>query len=244
MKNIFAIISFALALIFLCSCTETDCLEGNSNLVYIPYSDLGEYNKIVLNLPGAIIFNNAVSDTNLLLTVDDNLQNEVSIRVENGTLFIESANDRDICPSRLRFNINKTQMINSFEMNGSGSFFVEDSLSIDSFDGIINGSGKIELEYVEADNLSYAINGSGEISNAGICQNLEISINGSGEYNMFDLESTICDASIIGNGTIDIFVIDELNAEIIGSGLIRYQGDPVTVNTNIEGSGRIEKYEQ
>lgn len=242
-KKITLILTAFAAFAAFISCTETDCIEGSRTLAYIPYNDLAPFNKIVLELPGSVVFESAASDTNLLITADDNIMQYVDIRVENSTLFISSTDDGvSLCPSRLRFNVFSTDELNSVDITGSGSFYTEDSLAANDFYINITGSGKTDIENLETSGLTCNITGSGQIVASGTADELISTITGSGEIDLLEMLVKKANVTIEGSGNYDLWISDELTAAIIGSGTIIYKGSP-TINSNITGSGVIKQYD-
>ena len=243
MKKITLILTALAALAAFNSCTDTDCIEGSRTLAYTPYTDLAPFNKIVLELPGSVVFESAASDTNLLVTADDNIMQYVDIRVENSTLFISSTDDDiSLCPSRLRFNVFSTEELNSVDILGSGSFYTEDSLAASDFYISITGSGKTDIENLETSDFTCNITGSGQIVASGTADELASTITGSGEIDLFDMLIKNANVTIEGSGNYDLWVSDELTAAIIGSGTIIYKGAP-TISSNISGSGVIKQHD-
>lgn len=238
--KILHILAISLFAILFFSCTETDCIEGSRNLNTKFYTNLPEFENILLNVPCAIVFEAMQSDTTITMTSDDNIEQYIDISVSNGTLIIDKNTDNSLCPSRLRFNVNSMAQLKLIEINGAGSFYSADSLNYDELSLLTNGSGKADFAYITANKINFNIVGSGEYSAKGVADNAEFIIDGSGKINMQDLETNNCNAKIIGDGLIQVWANDSLNAEIYGSGKITYIGDP-KLTSKIEGSGVIEK---
>jgi hypothetical protein len=115
-----------------------------------------------------------------------------------------------------------TQSLNNIEVNGSGNINIKDSL--------------------KTDNLKVEINGSGNVySYPNYFQNLTLDINGSGNINMRQATGKYVRAEVSGSGDIEITVEEKLDAQISGSGQIKYWGNPSTVLTDISGSGKVRK---
>jgi hypothetical protein len=86
---------------------------------------------------------------------------------------------------------------------------------------LLDGSGNVQLRqncvYV---NAVYKVNGLG---------------------NLPAVQISIVDVDVNGSGNIDVYCTQKLKARIQGSGDINYWGNPVNVDLNISGSGRIRK---
>lgn len=238
--KILQLLAFTFLALLIFSCTETDCIEGSRNLSTKIYSELPDFDRIIMNVPGAIVFDVAQSDTAILMTCDDNIEQYIEIAIANGILIIDKNTDNSLCPSRLRFNIYSAAQLKGIEINGAGSFYSDDSLNLDELTLFTNGSGKADFAYLTANKLIFQINGSGEYSAAGTAKSAAYIIEGSGKIDMQNTETNYCTAKIYGDGIIQVWANDTLNAEIYGSGKISYIGDPV-LYSKIEGSGVIQK---
>jgi hypothetical protein len=109
---------------------------------------------------------------------------------------------------------------------------------------ILNGSGDINFgSGFNGTELSSEINGSGTIySGNGKFVNLRVKINGSGNADLEKLVSDNAEATINGSGTIRVLSFKSLKGKIAGSGTIHYSGNPLIVETEVNGSGRLVKH--
>ena len=105
----------------------------------------------------------------------------------------------------------------------------------------INGSGAISIVGATAEELALVINGSGDIHANGEVTELRARINGSGNVYAADLQAKKVMVILNGSGDADIHVINDLTIKMNGSGGVSYSGTPSTVNSSLNGSGRIRK---
>jgi len=146
------------------------------------------------------------------------------------------------------------------EVRGSGDISqTGGTLTGDSFDVRIAGSGDIQLDLKTADlsltiegsgdmslraatdEIDTRINGSGTISIAGETQKLNVSVNGSGDFKGFDLYAQDANVIVDGSGDINVYVTEALTGSIDGSGDITYDGDPDSVDISDNGSGDVHQ---
>lgn len=106
---------------------------------------------------------------------------------------------------------------------------------------VLSGSGLVRISNVSADQFALSLDGSGSVAASGTAQRLKGSISGAGDFTLFDLICQDADVAIDGKGTIQLTVRSSLRASISGVGKVRYRGDPKKVDTEISGSGSIEK---
>jgi hypothetical protein len=87
------------------------------------------------------------------------------------------------------------------------------------------------------------IEGSGNVksSAAATTQSLNCNITGSGDIDLLKISSQNADCTITGSGDISVAVSNSLKASIVGSGDIKYLGNPPILNTSITGSGNVIK---
>src|SRR5579859_27291 len=105
---------------------------------------------------------------------------------------------------------------------------------------VTDGSGKITINALAANNLGVAINGSGSVTLNGKADALAITVSGSGDFDGGKLASKTAMVNDSGSGNVLIQVSDMLNATLSGSGSVRYIGNP-TVNSTLNGSGSVGK---
>jgi hypothetical protein len=137
------------------------------------------------------------------VTIDGNLQNLIRIRLDKDTLVIDSTgswttgNQPVVHVALAR--------LRRLDLSGSASAIV---------DGL---TGK--------DQLLTSLE-SGELEIRGELNVLDLSINGSGDARLPDLSVGTATVTINGSGQAYVNVSGSLDANISGSGIIRYRGDP------------------
>jgi hypothetical protein len=106
-------------------------------------------------------------------------------------------------------------------------------------EAVISGSGKIIASGVAAKELEAHIGGSGDIRISGSSDSLKASISGSGGIDATKLPVAAADASVTGSGSIKIVATQSLHARVIGSGDVRYGGNPPEIRKQVTGSGSV-----
>lgn len=151
--------------------------------------------------------------------------------------------EEDVLP-KLRTEVKNNRLIIGPEPHTSISTHkpVNYKLTVKDLDALkMAGSGSIEAEDVDTDNLAVTINGAGEVKMAGRADSQDVDISGSGDYQASDLESKDVTIDVGGSGSAVVNVSDELDAKVSGSGSVEYIGDP-TVNEDVSGSGRVREH--
>ena len=102
----------------------------------------------------------------------------------------------------------------------------------------VHGSSDLVLGHLSGDELSVAIEGSGDIEAAGSVGHLVATIEGSGDADLRDLEARTATVTIEGSGDAKVNVKDQLDVTVHGSGDVSYRGNP-RISQSVAGSGDI-----
>lgn len=125
------------------------------------------------------------------------------------------------------------------DVSGSGNIDLKGTCK--SFNSDVSGSGKVILALRASGNADFGVSGSGKIEASGSASRVKTSISGSGKILAANLETNSCEVRITGSGDVEINVKNELDANITGSGSVRYKGNPSKVNSHSAGSGHVRK---
>lgn len=181
----------------------------------------------------ANFYNVSVSgSTNVIITRGDNFEVKVKAyeniipyletKVQDGTLLIAFKENSNISNDNSEVFITMPSL-NSVATSGSGN---------------ISSTG----EFLGSGNFKASTSGSGDISiGGGTAGNFQINISGSGDVKSFGFTAQQTVVNIEGSGNAEVTVLQNLNADIKGSGNVYYKGNPPTVNSKISGSGQVIK---
>ena len=104
----------------------------------------------------------------------------------------------------------------------------------------VSGSGDVEAEGINTDELVVTISGTGDVEISGEADSQNVDVSGSGDYQAEALESREASVDVGGSGSATVNVSDELDAEVSGSGSIEYIGEP-TVRQDVSGAGEVSE---
>jgi hypothetical protein len=174
----------------------------------------------------------------LLVTLDSNLLGDFETRVVGDKLLI------GFKPGSFVMKLKKCEIdvtipeLTGIEFRGSGKVLV-DAFSGKDLAVVKSGSGRIsgELKY---ETVKLDIEGSGIAEFRGSAAELDIRFEGAGAIRASDLVSRVGQVSVKGSGAVDVKVDEELSASLVGSGHIRYWGNP-RVRQNVSGAGSVRK---
>ncbi|WP_299336168.1 head GIN domain-containing protein [uncultured Psychroserpens sp.] len=183
----------------------------------------------------------AGTEGQLTLEGESNLLQYIVTEVKNGSLHIKTEKGKNISPSR-----NKTikitipfEDIDKVSLSGSGDLWNEDTITSNSLDVSLSGSGDVVLD-VQTKNVSGKVTGSGDMTLKGSTTDLRAGVTGSGDFHGFNLQATNTDVSVTGSGDAAVVCNGNLKARVTGSGDIEYRGNPKNKDTKVSGSGSID----
>jgi len=191
--------------------------------------DVDMLTRVTLNGSGAIRSGELIASK---LDFDLNGSGDVliaAVKSKNTTLDLDGSGE-------YRLNSIMTAQF-ELSLDGSGDIVIKEAL-VQTASIEIDGSGKLRMTDVVADTLDMKIDGSGDSTLMGEVNHQAIAIHGSGSYDAGGLQSRGTTARIVGSGDSKIWVTDELDITITGSGGIAYRGNPAVTQTNT-GSGDI-----
>jgi hypothetical protein len=125
------------------------------------------------------------------------------------------------------------------DVSGSGNIELEGKCK--NFNSDVSGSGKVIMSLTASGDAEFGVSGSGKIEASGSASRVKTSISGSGKVLAGNLETNSCEVRITGSGDVEINVKNELDANITGSGSVRYKGNPSKINSHSSGSGHVRK---
>lgn len=123
-------------------------------------------------------------------------------------------------------------------ISGSGEIRNDNALLDGNFTAKISGSGRIELEGLDAQSVETQISGSGNITAGGQAQSLHTRTSGSGDIHAFNLLVQDGDVDVSGSGKTEINASQNLTIDISGSGDVYYKNTPA-IDVEISGSGHV-----
>jgi hypothetical protein len=151
--------------------------------------------------------------------------------------------EEDVLP-KIRTEVENKRLIISPERNTSINTIkpINYKLTVKDLNTLeVSGSGDVEAEDINTDELAVTIGGAGDVEIRGSADSQEVEISGSGEYKAGDLESKEATIDVRGSGLATVNVSDELEAEVSGSGSVEYIGDPM-VQQEVSGAGEVRKH--
>jgi hypothetical protein len=223
-------------LIFLTSCVIIP-MVGNGNIVESERT-VSSFEKIDSGGSAEVRFHLS-QEYRVVVTTDSNLQKIVKINTRNNVLSIGTKNGHSYSFTKWIVDV-YCPTLTGISISGSGSFRSTDKITVSTFELTVSGSGKIDGP-IECEAFSATISGSGKINLSGNSKESNITISGSGELNANNFIVKNSTILVTGSGEGNIYVTKYFKANISGSGTINYRGNPQQVESNITGSGKLNK---
>ncbi|MHC4956343.1 MAG: head GIN domain-containing protein, partial [Planctomycetota bacterium] len=172
----------------------------------------------------------------LTIEADDNLLPLIRSRVEGRRLIVgpDNVTLRPSRPIRIVLRLKRLQALALVGRMDARSASIE----AERLDIVISGSGSVAVQDLEADTLEVVISGSGTVLLAGNVRHQSLNVSGSGGYESSGLKSRAARLRVGGSGNAKVWVTDELDAAISGSGTIGYYGRPNSTQ-KVSGSGEV-----
>lgn len=236
--NLVAAVVVMLAAVVLAGCSDGNGdrrVLGSGHLVE-QSRDTSDVNAVELRGRGRMTVEIGSSES-LSISAEDNLLSLITSEVVDGRLIVDV--DPAIDPTeQLEFQVTVMELF-VVTVAGSGSV-VTSGLDAGTFEISVSGSGEVDAGMLSVDRLKASISGSGHIEVEGTAGNLEVSVRGSGHFAGSGLEATAASISVSGSGMATVDVVDELEADVSGSGTIEYLGGPDLVQ-RVSGSGQVRR---
>jgi hypothetical protein len=106
----------------------------------------------------------------------------------------------------------------------------------------VAGSGDLRIAELNAHKVHAAVAGSGGLRiSGGKADSIEAVVAGSGDLKAGELEAGNVQASVAGSGSAWVWARSSLKASVLGSGDLRYYGDPSERSTAVRGSGSLRR---
>jgi hypothetical protein len=199
-----------------CSVLSPNTVVGSGNVVSEKRNVSG-FTSIELKSPADVNITIGTTES-AVIKADDNILPLIETNVSNEKLVIG----------------------NQVFKNIRASHPIQISITMKSLRGIaMSGSGSMNASGLVGQDLVVDLPGSGDITLTGTANNVTINLPGSGNIFCDGLKASSAIVTLNGSGNITVFASESLDANIRGSGAIRYNGNPAQVKKNISGSGTI-----
>jgi hypothetical protein len=211
-----------------------------SGVITTEKREVASFTRIDLRYPAIITIKQGEKDA-VTLETDDNLIKQLTTKVNGGVLVIdnnESLWSQRVNPSDKVLITITVKDLSEVDFPSAGEVSIE-GIQSENLKLTVSGAGSISLLEVDLGKLEIQLSGAGSINAAGVAENLKLGIPGAGSFNGTDLKVNQADVNISGVGSAEIWVLNELTANLSGIGSISYYGNPATIQKNVSGLGKV-----
>lgn len=212
-------------------------IKGNNNVVTQEITTQ-KYSKI--NVSGSIDVELVEGkEGDIILQAEENLIEYIEVYCKNNTLTLKIRNNtylKNIKQIKVQVPIEE---ISHISLAGSSTITGRNLLEMNELDINVAGSGEMSIN-VNVQNLDLNIVGSGNLSITGSAENCFINVAGSGDLNGENLVSNHVNVKVAGSGQSVFECNNTLKAYVVGSGSVKYTGNPEILESKILGSGSID----
>jgi hypothetical protein len=218
------------------ACGGAETIQGSGN-VTSESRNVSDFSEVELQGIGNLTVQQTGSES-LTIEAEDNIIPYLKTEVENNRLTLYLENDDSVRTTKpINYKLT-VKDLSDLKLTGSGTINVE-NINTNDLKITTTGSGNVNAN-IETKNLEVALSGSGDAKMVGKTDSQDINISGSSSYQAENLQSKETKVDIRGSGSATLNVSDALDARIAGSGLVEYTGNP-TVSRQISGSGELRK---
>jgi len=233
MKKYISIIFLICAIIAISGCIGSPAGSGN---ITNTTKNVSGFNQVVLSGTGTLIITQGDNES-LVIEAEDNIGPKITTEVSNNQLSINQ-NGIPIPTKPIKYYLT-VKDLNQIQIDGTGEI-QSDTLNTNNLTIIINGAGQSTMTNLNVLLLNININGAGKLNIGGTATNQTIKIAGAGNYSADNLNSKTATINIDGGGNVVVKVSQLLNVIINGAGDISYIGNP-QIKKQINGAGNVKQ---
>lgn len=235
------IILVTLAALLVSSCNYSvnmNAVKGSGNVTTETRQIDQDFNSIDVSNSIDVIIEQA-DNFEVKVEADDNLQDEIKIKVENGVLIIES-DDRSFMDVSAKTVFVKMPLIQ--DLHASSSATIKSAKTIKASNIDISSSSAAEINIaVEADNIKCKATSGSDLYLEGLALALEVTASSGSEINTADLPANEITAKSSSGASIKVHPILSLKARASSGSDITYVKTPKTIEKKESSGASISK---
>lgn len=213
--------------------------------------ELGEFKSIYVN-SNYTVYLKQTNKQEVVVEALTEIYSLTTITVENGVLMINVERKPDNPNKSVWAKIDDIKLnptmkvyvsvknINELQVNGLGKIISENSLSAPALNLSVSGNGSMDLD-LKGDYLKTEVSGSGKITLKGYATSIDALISGSGNINAFNCTLDNAKVKVSGSGTCEVNVANNIEALVLGSGVVKHKGNTKTATKKVYGSGSVDR---
>lgn len=182
------------------------------------------------------------AEQKVTVETDENIQPFIELEENAGELAINQKDNTSISTNRGVKVYVTTPKLENISLSGTGNIYLDGKfVSTDRIKFSLSGSGNLKAREVDAPIVEARLTGSGNIYIKGKTRDVEVDIEGSADFMGEDLLAENAKVNIAGSGDAHVYASLKIDANIAGSGDVKYRGNAPTISSSIAGSGSVKK---
>ena len=179
------------------------------------------------------------AEHSVVVEADENLQNYITVKENNGLLEIRTRRAVNLRPTRkIKIYVTspefrKIKASGAVDIMSQGKISAVNQITIKS-----SGATNINMD-VDVPKINVDVSGAGTVKLVGETRDVEIKTTGAGEVKCFDLKAENVKLSISGAGEADVYASVLLDVKVSGAGTVRYKGS-ASATQKISGAGSVK----
>lgn len=176
--------------------------------------------------------------SSLIIETDDNLQKQITAKVENGLLKLETKGNIKN-PEKMNAYI-VMPILDNVDLSGACKMESEDRFEGENMDIDLSGASNLKLN-IKVSKLEIEISGAAKSNLAGYADNMELEGSGASHSYFDDLEVRNAEIDLSGASKAVVKVMEYLHGECSGAANIDYMGAVKKVDVNTSGAGSVNR---
>ena len=237
MKRLIVILLCSSVLFASCDFVHGKRIKGSGNVVTQTRSMTG---FTAIEAGGAVnVFVKQDAAFSVQVKVDDNLQQYVSVEVENGVLQIHQQNNTSLQTTDDIKVYVSLPSLNDLVVSGASNVTGENTFTGEAIQINLSGASHADIK-LDFPNVSAELSGASTATLSGKTKNIKLNATGASTIKAFELFSETAVVELSGASEANVFASLKLDAGASGASNVRYKGD-ATVNKSESGAGSVSK---
>ncbi|MCF6183450.1 MAG: DUF2807 domain-containing protein [Bacteroidales bacterium] len=235
MKSKLTLLSIATAVVLFSSCTISG-VTGNKNVVKETRNINENFTSVKVS-EGINLFLSQSDKISVVVEADENIQNLLITKVENGILKIYFKDMVGKATKNVYVSVPVIEKISA-----SSAADVKTKTLISSKELIIEASSGAEIEAeIESENLTCESSSGADIDLTGTSSKANFRASSGADIDAKELEADTVTAESSSGGDVSVFATKKLSADASSGGDINYYGNPEKIEVNTSSGGDINK---
>ncbi|MBP4139354.1 head GIN domain-containing protein [Flavobacterium geliluteum] len=225
------------ALLFASCNFNVNAIEGSGNVTKEKRIVQGEFKKVSVSNAIELVIEQSDS-TEIIVEADDNVQKEISVSVEEGTLVIRS--EHGSFSNATRRVLVKMPIIDQIEASSAAAVSSKNTIEGQDIDLETSSAATMDVT-IESDTISLDSGSGSSVSIKGKALKLVTSASSGSSINAEKLLANEIEAEASSGASVNIHPIVKLRAEASSGGSINYDTTPKIIEKSSHSGGSISK---